>query len=89
MTVLIFVVVLAAGLGGFVGGIAVGRPMGIAAERTRVDRIFDVAFSVVNSGALWKVQLRVAGKYTDEQFRVALVREYEAREQMMRQRRTG
>lgn len=76
----------------FVSGVVsyfVGRRDGASAERMRVEWILDVAFGVVNSGALWKVRRRIRGEYTDTEFRSALVRECEYREKMRGRLRAG
>ncbi len=61
-------------------GYFLGRPAGIAAERLRVAHIFEVALGTVSSGAVRKVLRRIDGTYTDAEFREALVRECEHRE---------
>lgn len=67
----------------------VGRRDGASAERMRVERILDVAFGVINSGALWKVRRRIRGEYSDMEYRSALVREVEYRDKERSRLRAG
>ena len=74
---------------GVIYGELVGRSQGVRAERLRVLRAFDVAFGIITSGVLRKVQRRITGQCNDEELRISLIREVEFREDVRRWKRLG
>jgi len=80
----LFVFVLAYLVGAFAYGVLWGHRL----ERRRVIQIFQLARTVVRSGALAKVRRRIEGEYDDTEFVVALEREAEFREQEAERRQS-